>query len=83
MEWISVKDRLPEPYDWVLVFAKTAGTNEPSPMTLARLTFGETIWEFLHEYSDTSGAGVYQDIEWPVERKEITHWMPLPESPNE
>lgn len=79
--WISVKDKLPLPYDWVLVFASTNGTNEPNPMTLARLIPGHTIWEFLYEYADTSGAGVYQDLEWPVKMDEITHWMPLPNPP--
>lgn len=80
-EWINVKDRLPEPYDFVLVFADNQGSNEPKPISLARLIPGGTVWEFLYEYGDASGAGVYQDLEWPVEMDDITHWMKLPKGP--
>lgn len=83
MQWISVHEKLPEPYDFVLVFATTEGTNEPNPISLARLIPRGTNWEFLYEYKDSSGAGVYQDIEWPVEMEDITHWMPLPKPPME
>ncbi len=82
MEWVSINDKLPEPYDFVLVFAHTKGTNEPKPISLARLIPGGTNWQFLSEYKDGSGAGVYQDLEWPVEREDITHWMSLPKPPN-
>ncbi len=81
MEWISVRDRLPEPYDFVLVFATTKGTNEPRPISLARLLLGGVNWQFLYQYKDGSGAGVYQDLEWHIECEEITHWMPLPRAP--
>jgi hypothetical protein len=80
-EWISVHEKLPEPYDFVLVFATTQGTNEPNPISLARLLPGRANWEFLSEYEDGSGAGVYQDLEWPVEVEDITHWMKLPKRP--
>ena len=83
MEWIKCSDRLPNPYDFVLVFATTKGSCEPNPITLSRLIPGGTIWEFLYDYPDTSGAGVYQDLEWPVEMEDITHWMPLPKPPVE
>lgn len=81
MEWISVKDRLPKPYDFVLVFADPKGSNEPTPISLARLLPGGTLWQFLSEYGDGSGVGVYQDLEWPAEKEDITHWMPLPKPP--
>lgn len=81
MEWISIEEELPYPYDFVLVLSTTKGTNEPKPMTLARLIPGGKLWEFLHEYKDGSGVGVYQDLEWNVDMEDITHWMPLPSPP--
>ena len=80
-QWISINEKLPKPYDFVLVFADTKGSNEPKPISLARLLPGKMNWEFLSEYKDGSGSGCYQDLEWPVEVEDITHWMHLPKRP--
>ena len=58
--WISVKERLPEPYSWVLGFG-----------------FGETelpieVFYDGSEWKDSVLGGWY-----------ITHWMPLPEPPED
>jgi len=82
MEWINVNDRLPKIYDFVLVFAHTKGTDEPNPISFARLISLKPVWEFLFEYKNKSGCGVYQDLMWSVEMKDITHWMPLTPPPN-
>lgn len=81
MSWISIKERLPDIYDFVLVFADNQGTNEPKPISIARLLPGNGNWEFMYEYDNGSGGGVYQDIEWSIEVEDITHWMPLPKAP--
>jgi hypothetical protein len=56
MEWISVKDRLPNIMQGVLVWA--------------------------HGYSsDYIEIAVYEGNEFTVDN--VTHWMPLPEPPND
>lgn len=74
MEWISVKDRLPQAYDYVLIYAKRPGTGEPCPVGIAR--HDSTTWEPLE-----SLIGAYSDVEWEYDIDEITHWMPLPAPP--
>ena len=74
MEWIRVKDRLPDIYDFVLVFANNIGTNEPRPIAIARIVNNLGNWYFL----GTCDLGAYMDIEYEIETNEITHWMPLP-----
>jgi len=76
-EWISVKDRLPYLYDFVLVFADNKGTNEPRPVAIARLVHEYDVWELLGNLC----VGAYHDIEYSMDRWEITHWMPLPPPP--
>lgn len=66
-EWISVKDRLPETDDWVLVCRKTIKTGYTT-MVVDRCTFtvgGDRMW--LAEYA------TYKQV--------VTHWMPLPPAP--
>lgn len=79
MEWISVKDRFPEPYTFSIVFEKRQG--EPSPISIARWN-GEN-WELIGEDSDGECSGAYSDIFWDIEAKCITHWMPLPQPPKD
>ena len=73
MKWISVEDKMPEPYDWVLVFEKRLGTDEPSPISIAQ--FSEK-WENLYRE-----RAAYDDLMWDIDVSSITHWMPLPEGP--
>jgi len=83
MEWISIEDRLPKFYDYVIVFAKLHGTSEPCPTSIARMN-PDLKWEFVNELNDVDTTyGVYQDIMWPINRTDITHWMPLPEAPKD
>lgn len=80
MEWISVKDRLPETYFFVLVYSKMPGTNEPSPITIAR--WNGDRWETLcnEEENNACASG---DLFWATDSDEITHWIPLPLPPKE
>jgi hypothetical protein len=58
IEWIDVKDRLPEKENEYLVFG----------INVTTLNFIEGEW-----YSDVFNA--------IIDKKLITHWMPLPEPP--
>lgn len=78
-DWISVKDRLPDLYDFVLVFSDNKGSNEPRPMAIARNVNEYGVWDML----GTLDLGAYQDIEYNMDRYDITHWMPLPKLPQE
>ncbi len=80
VEWISVKDRLPEPYEYCLVFAKRGVNEEPSTISIARQYKG--IWEMLN-YSNESNAVACGDLTWFMREDEITHWMPFPKPPEE
>lgn len=80
MEWISIEDRLPYLYDFVLVCANYKGTNEPKPIAIARIVDDcGCIWDLLGFLE----VGAYMDIEYGIDRYCITHWMPLPKPPGE
>jgi len=67
-EWISVKDRLPDEADEQYICYCTH-LNNKSELVVALLWNGETWGECEH------GGGVLNEY--------VTHWMPLPESPEE
>lgn len=71
MEWISVKDRLPEKDGWYFVFAPGYwGNNRIYGLE------GLACSNFKHNYKEHWGierSGVWKDV--------ITHWMPMPEAP--
>lgn len=71
MEWISVKERLPDPGNSVLIIVNGKPCRNISLVN---------AYEFGN-YSDAEGWIVEEYPEW--ERPEVTHWMPLPELPNE
>jgi len=80
MEWISVKDKLPELYDFVLVFADNQGTNEPKPFSIAR--WESEKWEFINHSPLMPNYGAYMEMEYNMDSEDVTHWMPLPQPPN-
>lgn len=84
-EWISVKDRLPIVYDFVLVCANNRGTSEPRPMSIARIhTYLDGyVWDFLGHTGENWHQGAYLDIEYGMESDNVTHWTPLPKPPKE
>lgn len=69
-EWVSVKDRLPETDDMVLVLA--------SGKPRENITLVDAFE--LAEY-DPEGWSLETYPEW-MDAK-VTHWMPLPEPPEE
>lgn len=77
--WISVKDKLPELNQWVLVYAvgKIDGFIGEHTIEICKRFIqhifpsspGHEIWSSPYQYFHTD--------------YEITHWMPLPEPPKE
>jgi len=85
MEWISVKDRLPEENQ--IVFGITPQCTNNEIMVFEYQYIDGAIDENGNETSGWVWANCYGDItcfapEWDDDY-EVTHWMPLPESPNE
>lgn len=70
-EWIKINDRLPDEYDYVLVFVKGKGTDELSLISIARIE--SNLWQFIAS-SEVDGIGVYQDLELIIRSEDITHW---------
>lgn len=75
MEWISVKDRLPIEYQHVIVFA-------PEYLKATNI--------FIGYYRKDRGFACYNpdcghcyDPSYDGYCENATHWMPLPEQPNE
>ena len=66
-EWISVKDRLPNEYEYVLIWCKGA--------------FGTFHMEIAEKitYSRKKIRFVRSDTNYELEK--VTHWRPLPEPP--
>lgn len=72
MEWISVKDRMPSEGKFVLFYEKY--TDLP---VIGFLRNGE--WHADKSAFDATQGGLIDFIE----SREVTHWMPLPELPEE
>jgi hypothetical protein len=73
MEWISVKDRLPEIEQEVLAYGELVDGDKKVYPYMA----------VCHIYSITKYA-TFQNIEWRYGGNDgITHWMPLPPKPIE
>jgi len=66
-KWISVEDRLPEPYRSVELFRPEEGAGE------------DQIWRGY--YSGHSECFYSSEYESPLDL--VTDWMPLPEPPKE
>ena len=66
-QWISVKDRLPDIYQRVLILIR------------GRIFISSIEEEYGGEYRDGVIRFWDGDWDWP----EVTHWMPLPEAPKE
>lgn len=70
-QWISVKDRLPEDFREVLYFAITNDTETREIMTGHR-----EYNKWMHCCSFYSSRTLNDNVI-------VSHWMPLPEYPNE
>jgi len=77
-EWIKFSDKFPEILDYVLVCAIYKGTDEPKPISIARI-YPDFSWDFLGNID----VGAWMDIEYDMDGIDVTHWMPIPKSPKE
>ena len=64
--WISIKDRLPEKNQTILVL-----DNEYDIPTVELVTYENGAY-----YS-----GYFDEYEYPITSNEVTHWQPLPSIP--
>lgn len=87
--WISIKDKLPDHHQIILVFAKTStGKNGFGVATFVdsiemNKALSKTI--YANECVDVSKNPYYfcsQEIKRHTFNR-VSHWMPLPEPPNE
>lgn len=77
-EWVSVKDRLPEIYEEVIVFGvgKADGYIGSTQMAITSMTDKNPLWPSLKWEKEWRDPWQYFLVDY-----EITHWMPLPEPP--
>ena len=78
MEWISVKDKLPEDGQDVLVYHADD----------FHITVGCFDSDNVHFYIESDGSKFYTDSGWETEipwapKGNVTHWMPLPLPPEQ
>ena len=73
MEWISVKDRLPEEETHVIGFCRTCFDKQlhVEPL-LFQINERKHLWAHLFAYNEGYSYAI-----------EVTHWMPLPSPPNQ
>lgn len=88
MEWIKCGDKLPDLYTYVLVLADNQGTDEPKPISIAKLTsyslgseFYICDWEFSNHIPVMPNYGAWHDMDYTMNSDHVTHWMPLPKPP--
>ena len=81
MKWISIKERLPDTYNYVIVFADNQGTNEPKPYSIA-MWEGDK-WHFINHNDLFPNYGACLDIGYNMDSDDVTHWMLLPAGPKD
>ena len=75
MEWISVKDALPELAVDVLVVWQKFGTKSPS-------IHKGYIDDITHKWDLETSEGLVEDADNNPDYYIVTHWMPIPEFKN-
>ena len=92
MNWISVKDRLPEPYELVLIYytkgnrpTYSEGIIYDSAKHLHSDSHREAFWRscgYGLVWEDGFGRQI-QSLTAKKSKNNVTHWMPLPEPPKQ
>lgn len=82
-KWIDVKDRLPDTTDTVIVRMKIDLLDNDQKLlaTMPEIYVGKYTshgWIFCHP-DHSSGWKQYDDSHTLLMKKEITHWMPIPD----
>lgn len=74
MEWISVKDRLPDTEGWYIVWH---GKKSPSYASDAVFSPRHQCWNCFDSFSEEKAAlSRVESI-----NRDVTHWMPFPAAP--
>lgn len=82
-KWIDVKDRLPDTTDTVIVRMKIDLLDNDQKLlaTMPEIYVGKYTshgWIFCHP-DHSSGWKQYDDSHTLLMKKEVTHWMPIPD----
>lgn len=83
LKWIDVKDRLPDTIDTVIVRMKIDLLDNDQKLlaTMPEIYVGKYTshgWIFCHP-DHSSGWKQYDDSHTLLMKKEVTHWMPIPD----
>ena len=73
-KWIKCSEKMPEPYDWVLVCDSPKGTGEPRCINIWR--WDGKDWDSLDLPEGNGDCPTFSDIIYKM--NDVTHWMPLP-----
>ena len=81
MKWISVKERLPDGCNWVIVINNISRIWSVA-MYSSFIQDATPKWNFYdNPEKGYSSCGFFGDQTDALSQEEITHWMPLPEKP--
>ena len=79
--WISVNDRLPTDYVWVLVsVVDSINPKYRFVPSVCKLVDGKWLTKESDEFFNSNERLYSKDYE-SVFRVKVTHWMPLPDAP--
>ena len=83
MKWIKCSERMPEIYQFVLVCDSPQGHGEPRCISIFRNNGNR--WECPSDdpYDETLCAATFSDMEYVIDIRKLTHWMPLPKPPQD
>lgn len=77
MNWISVDERMPDLFQWVIVCDSPKGAGEPRCINIYRWNGLE--WERINDDDDDSPT--FSDLIYIMPKELVTYWMPLPKAP--
>lgn len=84
MEWINIKDQMPEPESDVLIYQEFSKWDRKGRVIQARVYFTEGLQGYGGPNSLTGSGlltGYYFAVPAICNPETVTHWMPLPKPP--
>ena len=83
-EWISVEDRLPEEHD--TIFKKFQNTEKWNCSMFEKVSDNVNVYGYYQDGNKFVTTSTTRDGKWNISsifQMTVTHWMPLPEPPEE